>query len=231
MNRLIAIEGPDGSGKSTLMKNLQARMEERGIDVELGRQPGGTPAGEAIRGILLDPTVELDAISQVYLFMASRTEFLEQRVRPALMAGRSVIVDRLDLSTIFYQTTMMKHTLIERWGVSVETTRQVMAFHKKVQEISRDSAEDLPMRYIVMDADDDVLNERRPQSATDRFESQDKGFQKDMRSFYRQWAGAKRNDPDVRTVNSNSEIGVGELDSIIDWMVEESIVSPIKLMA
>lgn len=231
MNRMIAIEGPDGSGKSTLQRQLEARMTERGLPVELGRQPGGTPAGEAIRGILLDPKVELDPISQVYLFMASRTTYLEQRVRPALLEGRTVLCDRLDLSTIFYQTVMMKHTLIERWGIHTDTAKQVMAFHKKVNEISRGSAEDLPMRYIIMDADDEILNNRRPQSATDRFESQGRGFQKDMRSFYRQYAGANRNNPDVRVVNSNTEIGESELDAIIDWIVQEEAVCPTKLTA
>lgn len=231
MNRMIAIEGPDGSGKSTLMRALIERMDVRGLGVEAGRQPGGTPAGEAIREILLDPSIKLDPISQVYLFMASRTAFLEERVRPALLSGMSVICDRLDLSTIFYQTVMMKHTLIERYGMNTDTAKQVMTFHKKVNEISRESAEDIPLRYIIMDADDEVLNDRRPNSATDRFESQDKGFQKDMRSFYRQYAGANRNNPDVKLINSNDPVDALDLDAIIDWILEEEAVCPIKITA
>jgi dTMP kinase len=226
---MIAFEGPDGSGKSTIIKQLQTRMEERHLPVMVGRQPGGTPAGEAIREIILDPNVELDAISQVYLLMASRTEFLEQRVRPALLAGETVLCDRLDLSTIFYQTVVMKYKLIDRYGISTDTAKQVMAFHKKVNEISRDSHGDIPLRYIIMDADDQVLNDRRPRSATDRFESQEKGFQKDMRSFYRQYAGANRNNPDVRVVNSNSPIGTPELDALIDWIQNDDVVLPTKI--
>lgn len=231
MNRMIAIEGPDGAGKSTLMQALGQRMEERGLSVELGRQPGGTPAAEAIRELLLNPKVEMTALTQVYLFMASRTEYLETRVRPALLAGRTVICDRLDLSTIFYQTVEMKHSLIERYGISTETAKQVVAFHKKIQEISRNSAEDIPLRYIILDADDEVLNARRPQSATDRFESREKGFQKDMRSFYRQYAQAHANDPDVMSVRGDAPISPEELDDIIDWIIDEEAVCPTKLTA
>lgn len=231
MNRMIAIEGPDGAGKSTLMQALGSRMEERGLPVELGRQPGGTPAAEAIRELLLNPKVEMTALTQVYLFMASRTEYLESRVRPALLAGRTVICDRLDLSTIFYQTVEMKHSLIERYGISTETAKQVVAFHKKIQEISRNSAEDIPLRYIILDADDEVLNARRPQSATDRFESREKGFQKDMRSFYRQYAQAHANDPDVMSVRGDAPISPEELDDIIDWIIDEEAVCPTKLTA
>lgn len=231
MNRMIAIEGPDGAGKSTLMQALGQRMEERGLPVELGRQPGGTPAAEAIRELLLNPKIEMTALTQVYLFMASRTEYLESRVRPALLAGRTVICDRLDLSTIFYQTVEMKHSLIERYGISTETAKQVVAFHKKIQEISRNSAEDIPLRYIILDADDEVLNARRPQSATDRFESREKGFQKDMRSFYRQYAQAHANDPDVMSVRGDAPISPEELDDIIDWIIDEEAVCPTKLTA
>lgn len=231
MNRMIAIEGPDGAGKSTLMQALGSRMEERGLPVELGRQPGGTPAAEAIRELLLNPKIEMTALTQVYLFMASRTEYLETRVRPALLAGRTVICDRLDLSTIFYQTVEMKHSLIERYGISTETAKQVVAFHKKIQEISRNSAEDIPLRYIILDADDEVLNARRPQSATDRFESREKGFQKDMRSFYRQYAQAHANDPDVMSVRGDAPISPEELDDIIDWIIDEEAVCPTKLTA
>lgn len=163
--------------------------------------------------------------------MASRTAFLEERVRPALLAGKTVICDRLDLSTIFYQTVEMKHKLIERYGISTDTAKQVMAFHKKVNEISRESAEDIPLRYIVMDAPDEVLNARRPQSATDRFESREKGFQKDMRSFYRQYTGAKKNDPDVRLVDGSEPLSPEAVDELIDWIVEDAVESPIKLTA
>lgn len=163
--------------------------------------------------------------------MASRAAFLEQCARPALMEGKTVMSDRLDLSTIFYQTVEMKHKLIERYGLTTDTAKQVMAFHKKVNEINRNSAEDIPLRYVIMDADDAVLNQRRPKSATDRFESRDKGFQKDMRNFYRQYAGANRNNPDVRVVNSNDPIGSVELDSLIDWMVNDAVICPAKITA
>jgi len=231
MQRMIALEGPDGSGKSTLMRGLVARMTERGLPVETGRQPGGTPIGEAVRGLLLDPQIELDPLSQVHLLMASRIAFLEQCVRPALSAGQWVISDRLDLSTIFYQTVMMKHTLIERYGFTADTSKQILAFHKKANEISRAGLEEIPLRYIVLDADDRTLNARRPVSATDRFESQDKGFQRDIRSFYRQYAGANKHNPNVRKVFSDTPLSETDLDALVDWIVEDTVVPLIQLTA
>jgi thymidylate kinase len=163
--------------------------------------------------------------------MASRIAFLEQCVRPALSAGQWVISDRLDLSTIFYQTVMMKHTLIERYGFTADTSKQILAFHKKANEISRAGLEEIPLRYIVLDADDRTLNARRPVSATDRFESQDKGFQRDIRSFYRQYAGANKHNPNVRKVFSDTPLSETDLDALVDWIVEDTVVPLIQLTA
>lgn len=230
MSRMIAIEGPDGSGKSTLLLALAERLGQLGLAYETGRQPGGTVAGEAIRGILLDPKIPLDPISQVYLFMASRTAYLEERVRPAVAQGIMVLCDRLDLSTIFYQTVMMKHNLIERFGRTDAVTKQVMQFHRKVNEISRGSTDGIDVRYIIMDADDMVLDHRRPRAADDRFEAQGAEFQKDMRSFYRQYTGAHANNPNVLTVDSTDPIEALDLDRIIDWIYKED-VCPTKITA
>ena len=100
----IAIEGPDGSGKTTQAKRLVARLEREGRDVLAVREPGGTPLAERVREVLLDPEVgDLSAACEMLLYMASRAELVAKVVRPALDAGRIVVTDRYLLSTVAYQ--------------------------------------------------------------------------------------------------------------------------------
>lgn len=100
----ITFEGPEGSGKSTHIRALKAHIESRGIDVVLTREPGGTPLGEAIRGLLQHDHSEAPvARAEVLLFLASRAQHVEQLIRPALAAGLWVLCDRFDDSTLAYQ--------------------------------------------------------------------------------------------------------------------------------
>lgn len=101
--RLIAMEGPDGVGKSTQVVRLKAYLAERGLPVVVVREPGGTPVGERLRGILLDPAVDMAPITEMLLFAASRAEVVARVVRPALDAGSVVIMDRYVESSLVYQ--------------------------------------------------------------------------------------------------------------------------------
>jgi dTMP kinase len=96
----ISLEGVDGSGKST-----QARLlaEALGPDTLLIREPGGTDAAERIRGLLADPSVELDPFAELLLFSAARADLLARVVRPALEEGRTVVADRFADSSVAYQ--------------------------------------------------------------------------------------------------------------------------------
>ena len=96
----MTIEGVDRSGKST----QAARLAEALGDVALlVREPGGTPAGERIRGLLKDPDVPLSPRAETLLFAAARSQLVEQVIRPALGAGRVVISDRFLDSSLAYQ--------------------------------------------------------------------------------------------------------------------------------
>lgn len=101
--RLIVLEGPEGAGKSTQLRRLAAWLDERGVDVAVVREPGGTPLGDAVRGLLLDGAVEVSERAEALLFMASRAQAVDRVLEPALAAGRFVIVDRFFLSTYAYQ--------------------------------------------------------------------------------------------------------------------------------
>lgn len=100
----IAIEGGDGTGKTTQAELLCQWLEERAVAVTRCRDPGGTPLGETIRSILLhkhDVPVCLEA--EALLYMAARAQLVREVIRPALVAGHTVVVDRYLLSNIAYQ--------------------------------------------------------------------------------------------------------------------------------
>ncbi len=102
VSKYIALEGGDGSGKSTVAEALGARIETAGGEVVLVREPGGTPMGEVVRGLLLDSD-KLDDWAEVFLFAAQRAELARRVVAPALDAGKWVISDRTYYSSIAYQ--------------------------------------------------------------------------------------------------------------------------------
>lgn len=102
--RFIVFEGGEGAGKSTQAKLLAEALRERGIEVLLTREPGGTPGAEAIRQLLLDPPGEgWPAAAEALLFAAARADHVAQAIRPALDAGRWVISDRFLDSSRAYQ--------------------------------------------------------------------------------------------------------------------------------
>jgi len=100
----IAVEGPDGAGKTTQARRLAARLRRAGRRVTALREPGGTPTGERIRGVLLDRRLAaMCPWTELFLYMASRCQLVEERVVPALCAGRAVVCDRFLLSSVVYQ--------------------------------------------------------------------------------------------------------------------------------
>jgi dTMP kinase len=97
--RLIAFEGGEAAGKSTQAKRLAA-----GIDGELTREPGGTAVGERLRELLLKTQeATLSARAELFLMLAARAEHVAEKIGPALLEGRHVVVDRFTASSIAYQ--------------------------------------------------------------------------------------------------------------------------------
>src|SRR5579862_9891519 len=100
----ITFEGPDGSGKSTQARMLAERLRGQGHAVLESVEPGGTPIGQQIRRILLDPAnQELTATAELLLMFAARAQNVEQWILPALGEGKVVISDRFTDSSIAYQ--------------------------------------------------------------------------------------------------------------------------------
>jgi dTMP kinase len=99
---LIVLEGIEGVGKSTQLSHLRRLLERTGVVTPV-REPGGTPAGDVIRTMLLDPASHLHERTEALLFMASRAQLVADVIRPALERGEFVLVDRFFLSTYAYQ--------------------------------------------------------------------------------------------------------------------------------
>ncbi|MBR4252382.1 MAG: dTMP kinase, partial [Kiritimatiellae bacterium] len=103
--KFITLEGPEGAGKSTQAAMLISKLEARGLEVLYSREPGGTPMGEAVRGILQYNTAGEAPCpeSEVLLFEASRAQLVRHVLLPALERGAWVVCDRFADSTTAYQ--------------------------------------------------------------------------------------------------------------------------------
>jgi dTMP kinase len=171
---LIVLEGVEGSGKTTQAKLLGEWIERRGLTALVTREPGGTILGEEIRRLVLHAG-DVPARSEVLLVLAARAAHLELEVRPALQAGKIVVADRYELSTLAYQGYGR--------GLPVEQVRQLNAF-------ATDGLR--PDLTIVLDVQLAVGARRRAASRAgeDRIERAGDAFHQRVAEAYRQLAHA-----------------------------------------
>lgn len=100
----ITLEGGDGAGKSTQMDNIEKYFEERGYVCTRTREPGGTPIGEKLREVLLDPNnSEMTSMTEMLIYAAARAQHVSERIMPAIARGEVVICDRYKDSSVAYQ--------------------------------------------------------------------------------------------------------------------------------
>ncbi len=100
----IVIDGPDGCGKTTQVRLLRDQLSGRSVPVSSFRDPGETAIGEAVRELLLDADrEEMTARTETFLYMASRAQLVDEKLRPALENGKTVLLDRYYYSTAAYQ--------------------------------------------------------------------------------------------------------------------------------
>ncbi|MBN1587480.1 MAG: dTMP kinase [Candidatus Omnitrophica bacterium] len=99
----ITLEGPDGGGKTTQLRLLTRALSDAGLNVYTSREPGGTPAAEAIRRLLLSGKHDLTPATEAFLYMAARAQHVRERILPELAGGAVVLCDRFVDATLAYQ--------------------------------------------------------------------------------------------------------------------------------
>ena len=120
----ITVEGPDGSGKTTQLKLLVEALNNKGYEVVVTREPGGTTVGNSIREVLLSPEHhEMTPRVEMMLYAASRAQNVDQIIRPALARGAVVVCDRFVDASIAYQGYGLKYDIeqiesLNEWATS-----------------------------------------------------------------------------------------------------------------
>jgi dTMP kinase len=166
--RFITLEGIDGAGKSTHLEWLAQVLAEGRRSVRVTREPGGTPLGERLRELLLQPGQRLDGLTEAMLMFSARQEHLVQVIRPALAAGQWVLCDRFTDATIAYQG----------WGRGVDLAK----LEALEQLIHADLQPDLTLLF---DTPLEVASARLAQGrALDRFEQEERPFFERVRAGY-----------------------------------------------
>ena len=121
----ISLEGGEGAGKSTVIAALHGALAARGRDVVVTREPGGTPEGEAIRCLLLDPGQHLHPETELLLMFAARAQLVRDVIQPALARGAAVVADRFTDASFAYQgggrgLDMGRIAELERWAAGIK---------------------------------------------------------------------------------------------------------------
>jgi dTMP kinase len=179
----IVLEGVEGAGKSTQAALLSEWFDALGLPHSLAREPGGTPVGEAIRGLVLERTdLEIPAETELFLILAARAAYTREVVVPALDAGKLVLSDRFDLSTLAYQGFAR--------GLDLDQVRRA----------NRMATGGLrPDLYLVLDVPAELGMERKAKGARDRIEREGLTFLSRVREGYRTLVGET---PEARLVEA-----------------------------
>lgn len=170
----LAFEGVEGSGKTTQVALLAAWLREQGHEVVVAREPGSTPLGERVRRTVLDEVaLEVPVRSELFLMLAARAAFVEQVVRPGVQAGRIVIADRFELSTLAYQGAGRGLPLDEVAECNAVATGGVT-----------------PDATVLLDVDPGVGagRQRAAGKSADRMEREDEAFHRRVAAAYREHA-------------------------------------------
>jgi dTMP kinase len=164
----ISFEGIDGSGKTTQAVRLAERLGADGRRVVSVREPGGTPLGEQIRALLLDPSGDVTPRAELLLFSAARAQLVERVIVPALAEGAVVVADRFFDSTTAYQGH----------GRGVLSPEAADAFHALV------TGGLSPDLTLIVDVDLATARQRRATDADDRMEASNDAFYTRVREGY-----------------------------------------------
>jgi dTMP kinase len=165
---LVTFEGIEAAGKSTLIAALAAELRTRGDVVLVTKEPGGTPLGDSLRSVFLDPAMPVDPVAEVMLLNASRAQLVADVIAPALKERTVVLCDRFFDATVAYQCYGR--------GLDVESVLDVCLFatHRITPELT-----------FLIDVPVEVSRERvRARGGADRLEREDAVFHTRVRNGY-----------------------------------------------
>jgi dTMP kinase len=166
--RFVVLDGLDGCGKTTQARRLAERLRKAGRDVVHAREPGGTPAGERIRALLLDADLgDIEPLTEVLLYQAARAELTARVIRPALARGAAVVCERWHYATSAYQ------------GAAGGAPAEVV---KRSSTLATGGLE--PDRAVLLDAPATAL-EARLQRPRDRIESRGADYRERVAAGFR----------------------------------------------
>lgn len=192
--KFITVEGLDGAGKTTHLEYLRRALEARKVELLVTREPGGTPLGETLREMLLDPAQRLAPETETLLMFAARMEHLKKVIRPALESGRWVLCDRFTDASFAYQG-----------GGSGVAWEKIGALEEWVQERLQ------PDLTLYFDVDPETARSRsRAIKAPDRFEQEREAFHERVRAAYLR--RAQETPGRIRVIDSGRVIGEIEQD-------------------
>ena len=168
----ITFEGMEAAGKSTLIAGLDDDLRDRGANVLVTREPGGTPLGDRIRQISNDPATVIDPLAEALLISASRAQHVSEVIAPAAKRGQTILCDRFFDSTIAYQGYGRGLDIEMLLALSLVATNRIA-----------------PDLTILLDIPAALSTERvLARGETDRFEREDADFHERVRAGYRELA-------------------------------------------
>jgi len=180
----IVVEGIDGSGKSTMVSHVATELRRRGRQVLRTREPGGTAISEQIRALLLDAkNVAMVPFTELFLYMASRAQLVDEVIRPSLAKGIDVVCDRYYYSTAAYQGAAGK--------VGIDT---VIAVAEKIAKFQK------PDVVVLLDLDPELARSRDG-IRNDRVENKGLEYQKKVRAGFLKLARLDRKR--VKVINAS----------------------------
>jgi len=180
----IVVEGIDGSGKSTMVSHVANELRRRGRQVLRTREPGGTAISEQIRALLLDAkNVAMVPFTELFLYMASRAQLVDEVIRPSLAKGIDVVCDRYYYSTAAYQGAAGK--------VGIDT---VIAVAERIAKFQK------PDVVVLLDLDPELARSRDG-IRNDRVENKGLEYQKKVRAGFLKLARLDRKR--VKVINAS----------------------------
>lgn len=184
--KFIVLEGPDRCGKSTQAKMLLNAVIAAGKDVVLTREPGGTPTAEEIRQIVLEPKLDVRPMAELLLYEASRAQHTQEKIIPALEAGKIVICERYTMSTCAYQG----------YGRGIDLN--IINTLNKIATLGL--VPDLTLVFLMSDK---YFTQRGEYLYSDRLEQEDISFRQKMRQGYLDMV---KNTPNAHLIDADKDV-------------------------